>query len=85
MYKTTFKVIGSLPFPVDMLRYDGCFPRNQESVAAIHATFDSQEPREKRTVELTMLRGRPKQFPTVARWALFSWEVDPNSVRLERV
>ena len=32
-YLVTFKVKGYGPFPVDMLRYDCCYPRSSESVS----------------------------------------------------
>lgn len=35
MYRVEFKVSGSNPFPVDMLRYDACFPVDGESVRVI--------------------------------------------------
>lgn len=70
-----FKVTGRSNFPLDMLRYDACYPGSQESVAEIQASFDPRErmAREQRGFEVT-LRSQISE-PTAARWNSFQWRV----------
>ena len=67
-----FTVTGSGYFPVDMLRYDACFPRTSQDVSTMlkqggpnaeHMVF--------RTVEMNSY-----QQPTLDRWASFGWKVE---------
>jgi hypothetical protein len=70
-----FKVRGQYPFPIDMLRYDGCIPDSERDSYLIIGVSDAiaRTPGE---VEITL-----KSFydlprgPTVARWRSFAWEV----------
>ena len=66
-----FTVTGPYRFPIDMLRYDCCYPQQQIDTAAI---------------EKSLLRERPGPFkvtlasqiiynPTKDRWASFGWTV----------
>jgi len=65
-----FTVIGKLGFPLDMLRYDSCYPADQESVAQI---YDSIVDRDyKKPYRVTLLGSGP----TVARWKSFLWKVE---------
>lgn len=69
----TFKVTGNGEFPVDMLRYDGCYPRTTEDACNLKlGDFDRKE---KRTVELTMVVNSKDRGPTVDRWRSFMWAV----------
>jgi hypothetical protein len=93
MYTTTFRVRGSMPFPLDMLRYDGCYPATPDAVtnitrkSASHWVGDNvtaEEIREQVEVELVMRHeGRHPQV-TLARWSSFSWNVVPNSIQTRR-
>ena len=75
-----FKVRGEGLFPLDMLRYDTCWPSTSEDV--IKLTARHKEPRtvemcgisllSKRDTEDLIKKGR---FPTAERWASFGWEV----------
>lgn len=58
-----FIVEGRGPFPVDMLRYDRCFPHDSADASQI------LEPRERRKVTLTT--DSPRVTP--ARWRSFGW------------
>lgn len=41
LYRHTFQVVGAFRFPVDMLRYDACYPVSESADAAtIVETFD---------------------------------------------
>jgi hypothetical protein len=73
-YLQRFKVTGTGHFPIDMLRYDSCFPANPHDVPEI------ADCGERRTVELKRWVYGKDVLPTAARWASFSWTVEPNSV-----
>lgn len=69
-----FKVKGKGRFPIDMLRYDHCFPLQSDDAAKIAATFEHYYSDE--TVEITLVSyfGKPN-YPTEGRWASFGWTV----------
>lgn len=65
---------GKLGFPLDMLRYDSCYPATSEDATRIGMTL-RREPcpwllDEPHTIELTGPRS-----PTAGRWASFGWDV----------
>jgi hypothetical protein len=73
----TFKVSGVLPFPVDMLRYDACYPQTAEDTAEIEASIN----REKEFNRLprrfvTLVCPSMVTAPTVGRWISFGWRVE---------
>ena len=88
MYVTTFTVIGRHGFPIDMLRYDGCYPARGEDAEAIMDTFppyssvDEQEPIK---VRLEKLHGGKDPNLEPDRWASFVWSVDRTSIETRRV
>jgi len=68
----SFTVEGIGKFPVDMLRYDMCWPKTQQD--AINLT--PLEPHVGYTVKRQVtLVGIKDTSPTVDRWASFGWEV----------
>jgi len=71
MKRYTFRVIGVDNFPVDMLRYDGCYPRTSEAVLNIISENEGKP----RSVELVKAVENKEQLPTTARWASFGWKV----------
>jgi hypothetical protein len=68
----SFKVSGKGTFPVDMLRYDMCWPRNSSDANSILTPADRAERAAPREVHLETAR---KVDPTFARWASFGWVV----------
>lgn len=64
-------VRGSGIFPVDMLRYDSCYPASQEDASKL-LDDDYREIRISRTSEL-----KGSTF-TVARWQSFGWQCDTS-------
>jgi len=74
-----YTVTGNTQFPVDMLRYDACYPVSSEGASTITMSFrrfpeDAKGPF---TVELVGLHP-----PTDARWRSFAWTVvNPSTVR----
>lgn len=70
LYYHRFVVEGVGYFPLDMLRYDGCWPGTSEDVDAISYIEDGM----KRRVQLTTI-GHKDWKPTLGRWQSFGWEV----------
>jgi hypothetical protein len=70
-----FRVTGRYPFPVDMLRYDCCWPASSEDGHKIEQSIRRES---EGAVTVTLYTGYPSA-PTVARWKSFGWTVDPTS------
>lgn len=72
-----FTVQGYGQFPLDMLRYDACWPDTGYDVAEIHASFDpkmrTERARAKTPFKVTLSSGI--MTPTAERWASFLWKV----------
>ena len=69
-YRFTVEGIG--PFPMDMARYDACFPDSTEDGTRIESSYERRhEPKLMRTVRM---RSTVKP-PTEGRWASFGWRV----------
>ncbi len=66
----TFQVTGTGRFPVDMLRYDLCWPANSDQSLDIEDAVDTAVRPKGRTITLKGLK-----VPTVPRWASFGWTV----------
>lgn len=66
MRRTDFTVEGIGEFPIDMLRYDQCWPVDAQAVRNI--TFDSG----RRTVKLAT---NLYYSPNANRWESFGWKV----------
>lgn len=73
---TTFQVTGRGTFPLDMLRYDCCWPYESGDVSRIEYERGKDDPQEVRRVTLSTYG-----TPTEARWSSFGWSVDLSSVR----
>jgi hypothetical protein len=67
-----FEVTGRGPFPIDMLRYDACWPVRGEDVMRIEPGPQSHQGT--RTVRLVRC-ARSGNGPTVGRWGSFGWTV----------
>lgn len=76
-YAVEFTVEGSGEFPVDMLRYDACYPATEAlDVPAIAASYanESNLPRKRRVVlRVKPLMGEKHVNLTPDRWASFGW------------
>ena len=69
-----FKVKGRFDFPVDMLRYDACWPADVEATS--HMEYSFKEPsREGYEVTLAHWAANSNWEPTHGRWASFGWNV----------
>ena len=74
-----FKVRGAMAFPVDMLRYDACWPADIDSGIDIVMDRKDVEYNDIRTAIMTS-----HQAPTQDRWRSFGWDiVDTKIVRLD--
>jgi hypothetical protein len=81
-FRIKFKVTGNGHFPIDMLRYDHCYPVGSRSIEAM---MRGNKIPAKHSVELAMEVTTTKSnatrlveeklAPTVGRWNSFSWEV----------
>lgn len=60
-----FTVEGRGPFPLDMLRYDSCWPASRDAVVNMEDTRDMRQ-----------VRLRSYNQPTLARWNSFCWGVE---------
>jgi hypothetical protein len=66
-----FVVEGRTSFPIDMLRYDRCWPRTELDAGEVERSFRRVEGvRGVRVVSLSGLRA-----PTDGRWESFGWKV----------
>lgn len=72
-----FTVEGNLGFPMDMLRYDACYPFDQHSVDQISDSHEAYNWRDKATDKLRVFKVTlvSLQSPTEARWESFGWRV----------
>lgn len=64
-------VSGTGYFPVDMLRYDCCFPASEKDVVAISKSMKTPNRQEVVAIHLFSAYGKV----TPERWASFGWQV----------
>jgi hypothetical protein len=69
-YSQRFFVMGKGTFPMDMLRYDGCFPASQDAVVALDSTVPGN-----RSIQMRRYVSDKAAVPTTGRWASFGWTV----------
>lgn len=74
-YIHEFTVEGSGNFPLDMLRYDGCYPYESEDVERMTTRG------ERRQVKLISIGPRGDRSPTEGRWESFGWRVVTKTER----
>jgi hypothetical protein len=70
--RRTFTVEGSGSFPIDMLRYDACWPQSERYDTPAIQQDPFSEPKKRRRVVL--VTDNPSA-PTVGRWESFTWKV----------
>lgn len=77
MYEYSFIVVGSTQFPLDMLRYDGCYPGGSEDAQAIQDSLDEgyTYPSKAKPITLHKWSDNPRWQPTQGRWESFCWKV----------
>jgi hypothetical protein len=68
-----FEVEGSGEFPIDMLRYDQCWPTDTADALKIRPAYGGDgSGLERRTISLSTTG---KYVPTRGRWDSFTWRV----------
>lgn len=77
-------VVGSGPFPIDMLRYDGCFPLSEADSTLISRSIESPIGVH-RKIKVALLRphGYKHWTPTYKRWKSYGWDVTETIERKE--
>lgn len=76
--KYRFTVTGKFPFPLDMLRYDVCYPVTSEDASTMSLSLGPirEAPRDENklrtALEVTLISDRA---PTEDRWSSFGWHV----------
>lgn len=73
-YYQTFTVESNFSFPIDMLRYDGCFPASEVDSGVISRSLTDFE----RPVKVKIGRwvhGKGYSEPTIGRWESFGCKV----------
>ena len=81
-------VSGRMSFPIDMLRYDCCFPTTEADAGYITRSLTgrwySGSESTTETINLTRVSSRRLvgEAFTGARWASFGWKVNGNAARL---
>ena len=88
-FATTFAVTGTLRFPIDMLRYEGCYPvsEHEDSATIVHSLMREGEPVPKPyRVAVRKVHNLGKHWrPTAGRWESFGWRVEERSVETTRL
>lgn len=80
-YYIRFAVEGTGYFPVDMLRYDGCYPSDTDAVLSVpivpmgHRLDAYSGNKGIRLVRLVHVCSDRKWQPTAGRWESFGWRV----------
>lgn len=72
-YRHRIEVTGHGPFPIDMLRYDQCYPTDPQAVADITR-------QDRRTVALSKMTSTRFSAFTPGRWASFGWKISDEEV-----
>ena len=69
--RALFTVQGRGQFPLDMLRYDSCYPATQQDVVVM----EDREVEREVTVERTLDSWTKAWKPTFGRWESYGWKV----------
>jgi len=76
LYRHEFVVEGKMAFPIDMLRYDHCYPAREidsTTIAEYVRTYGNIDKHEK--VVLNQVTEGKKPYLTNDRWKSFGWEI----------
>lgn len=85
-YRQSFIVRGSVSFPIDMLRYDHCFPDTEQDSHQITETINYRDILSKSddsgwTIVVARYVDSFSDKPTFDRWRSFCVQVDENTLR----
>lgn len=81
----TFAVEGSHAFPIDMLRYDACYPDSEQDSGKVEYSDMYDSPRGSRVVWLkhrVIKHENLDNYPS-PRWPSFGWRVLPETIKYE--
>ena len=78
-YSTTFTVRGSGAFPIDMLRYDACFPASERGDWGDWDWADGS-----RDIKLRKVHDGKNPHLTPRRWESFTWKLLPESIETRK-
>ena len=72
-----FTVEGSLPFPIDMLRYDSAVPQDEDDSENILRSNGGCRPYTGKNPKyrIKLVRFSYGVYPTIKRWESFGWNV----------
>lgn len=89
MWETHFTVRGGGEFPLDMLRYDGCFPKDSDAIRAIslihHDSVVDRATKAPRDVELIRYHAYKNDANlTPRRWESFCWQITTTETPRKR-
>jgi len=71
-HMTIFTATGRGPFPSDMLRYDSCFPMDENEIHFLTTKLDAGT----RTVRLATNHEGATHWLKPARWKSFGWTIN---------
>lgn len=77
-FEHKFEVVGQTAFPIDMLRYDSCFPETVQDSKMIKESLESPNSG-MRTVGLVCLTGKTDWRPATDRWRASGWTIRLHS------
>ena len=78
-YYQTFVVETGFQFPIDMLRYDGCFPDTEhDSVLIILSLADMRNPVKVKIGRYVSIK---RNKPTISRWESFGCKISEIEIR----
>lgn len=77
-YRQEFIVEGGGTFPYDMLRYDRCYPAEENQSCLLQTVSHDRQ------VRLARETYNKNDMPTIARWASFGWRVLEHTIEIRR-
>ena len=78
-----FTVVGKMGhFPIDMLRYDRCYPATSADATLINRLVPHEKKMRRKPTRVD-LTGHCE--PTVQRWESFLWRVDLDSIKAVKI
>lgn len=80
LHKYSVKSVKSNHFPLDMLRYNQCWPESQGDMDKLRAAYYCTEEDKQKAIVVNITGINP---PSVERWRSFGWAV--NDVRSMKV
>jgi hypothetical protein len=77
-FEHMFKVRGQAAFPIDMLRYDRCWPGTREDSGKVARSL-RQEHHDTTDINLMSVTMDPNWRPAVDRWRMCGWSVHEHT------